>query len=444
MLRAFKSFVLEESLFEPEQRILLGVSGGCDSIVMVDLFRKAGFQFDMAHCNFQLRGEESIRDERFVEELARQLGVRFFLKRFQTSDYARANRLSIQMAARDLRYQWFSELTDQHGYDFVATAHHLDDQVETFFINLIRGTGIAGLQGISTKQGRIIRPLLFATRKQIEQYQTGHKLLYCTDSSNLTEKYLRNKIRHQLVPLLTEMNPDFMNGIIQTMGRLKDGGAVIKGRIDEAARQLVRQEGSTWVIGIPELRKLRPVRLYLMEILTPLGFNYSSVNNIIAALSGPSGKVFLSATHCLLKDRNKLIVQPLKAMQASSDTEYLLDRGVISFDQPLHLKFEEFTRTPDYKPEKDSRIATLDMDKMGFPLVLRKWRRGDRFQPYGMRGQKKLSDFFIDEKLSLFEKENTWLLESDNRIVWIIGHRIDERFRITRYTRQILRIEWIS
>lgn len=443
MLRAFKSFILEESLLEPEQRILLGVSGGCDSIVMVDLFRRAGFQFDIAHCNFQLRGEESLRDERFVEELSRQLGVRFFLKRFQTSNYARSNRVSIQMAARELRYQWFSELTEQHGYDYVAMAHHMDDQVETFFINLIRGTGVAGLQGISPKQGQIIRPMLFATRKEIEHYQSDQKLPFCTDSTNLAEKYLRNKIRHQLVPLLTEMNPDFLNGIIQTLERLKESGEILKGSIVEATGQLIRQKGSNWVIGIPELQKLKPVRPYLVEILTPLGFNYTSVTNIAAALNGPSGKVFLSSTHCLIKDRSELIVQPLQAMQASSDTEYLLDKGVMSIEKPLQLKFEEYPLTPDCKPEKDPRIATLDADRVGFPLVLRKWRRGDRFQPYGMRGQKKLSDFFVDKKLSLFEKENTWLLESDHRIAWVIGHRIDERFRITCHTRQIFRIEWI-
>ncbi len=444
MLNAFLLHIKKESLFLPHQPILLTVSGGIDSVVMVELFRQAGFLFGIAHCNFRLRGQEADRDEHFVRELAAKLQVRFYSKCFQTEQYARAHHLSIQMAARELRYQWFNELITRENFDYVATAHHLDDQIETLMINLIRGTGLDGLQGIYSKQGKIIRPLMFATRFEIEQFRNTLDLPFCEDSSNQSIKYTRNKIRHEIMPVLNSINPDFQKGLTQTIERLRDVRMIVREKIEEKKKFLCTGDGNALTINISELRKLTPTTAYLSEFLSPLGFNYPTVKKIDDSLTGISGKLFLSPTHCLLKDRKLLIVQPLHAIKSIPVKEYFIDGDVSQMDFPLSMNFRRLNIQEGFEPEKNPKIAHLDLALIRFPLTLRRWKKGDRFQPFGMYHTKKLSDFFTDEKFSLFEKTNRWILESDGKIIWLIGHRIDNRFRITSQTRQMLRIEWLG
>ncbi|MBP6976831.1 MAG: tRNA lysidine(34) synthetase TilS [Bacteroidales bacterium] len=441
MLNAFLHFIEKESLFLPHQPVLLTVSGGIDSVVMVELFRQAGLPFGIAHCNFGLRGSESQRDESFVRELAQRLNVRFFSRRFPTESFARQNHLSVQMAARELRYSWFNELMADENYDYAATAHHLDDQIETLMINLTRGTGLNGLQGIHAKQGRIIRPLMFATRREIEQFQLAYALPFCLDSSNLSDKYTRNKIRHEIMPILETINPDFRNGITQTIRRLQDAGKMVAEKINEKRTLVCTEDQNTTLISIPELLKLSPITAYLTEFLAPLGFNYPTIEKIAGSLTGISGKLFLSPTHCLLKDRRRLIVTPLDIGTPQAAREYFIDADVHRLNTPLPIRIEREEVTVNLRLDTRPEVANLDLALIRFPLWLRKWKRGDRFYPLGMNQSKKVSDFFIDEKLSLIGKSNAWILESDGKIIWIVGHRIDNRFAITSRTRNVLRIE---
>ena len=444
MLNAFIGYIRKESLFLPQQPVLLAVSGGMDSVVMTELFHRAGFQFGVAHCNFALRGEESDRDEHFVKELAAGYQVPFYSISFSTEDYARTHHLSVQMAARQLRYQWFGELLAGEHFDLVATAHHLDDQIETLLINLSRGTGLDGLQGIRSKQGKIIRPMMFATRAMIEQYQQEHQLAFCPDSSNLSDHYTRNRIRLHILPVFETINPDFRNGLTQTAERLKEAGMIVREKIGEKKKLVCIEDPEGLSISIPELLKLAPVNAYLSEWLSPFGFNYQTIKRISESLSGIPGKLFISPEYCLLRDRQKLIIRPAGSIARMPGTEVYIDADVTHMHHPIPLSIERLKLPDDFRPDTDPRIASLDMAMVHYPLILRKWKKGDFFQPFGMKHTKKLSDFFIDEKFSVFEKQDSWVLESGGKIAWLVGHRSDERFRITDRTRDILRIKWLS
>jgi tRNA(Ile)-lysidine synthase len=444
MLNAFLRYIKKESLFLPHQPILLAVSGGIDSVVMAELFHQAGFLFGVAHCNFTLRGPESDRDELFVEALAASYKVPFYSKSFPTEQYAREHHLSVQMAAREIRYRWFDELLDSSSFDLVAMAHHLDDQVETMLINLTRGTGLDGLQGIRPKQGRVIRPLLFATRNDIQKYQQDHGLAFCMDSSNLSVKYTRNKIRHEVLPVLNSINPDFRNGLALTIERLKEAGQIVRETIGEKRGMVCSEDPDGLTIHIPRLLKLSTVNPYLSEWLSPMGFNYQTIKRISESLTGISGKMFLTQAWCLLKDREKLIIRPVGSVTPATVNEYYIDADVTCIHYPVPLSFEKVYLSGDFRPDKNPRIAFLDLEMIRFPLILRRWKKGDSFQPFGMKHTKKLSDYFIDQKFSVFDKETSWILESDGKIAWLVGHRPDERFRITANATLTLRIEWLD
>lgn len=444
MLNAFLRFIRNESLFSPDQPILLAVSGGIDSVVMTALFHQAGFLFGIAHCNFTLRGEESDREERFVEQLAGGYKVPFYSRSFATENYAREHHLSVQMAARELRYRWFDELLDSQNFDLIATAHHLDDQVETILINLTRGTGLDGLQGIRSRQGRVVRPLMFATRTRIEQFQQDHNLPFCIDSSNLSAKYVRNKIRHEVLPVLDSINPDFRNGLSLTVERLKEAGLIVREQVRAKREMVCREDPDGLTIHIPRLLQLTAVNTYLNEWLSPMGFNYQTIKRISESLTGIPGKIFLSQTFCLIRDRDNLIVRPIGTVTPPTVSEYDIDADVTRIEQPVALSFEKIGLSGYFTPDKNPRIAFLDLEMIRFPLILRRWKKGDSFQPFGMKHTKKLSDFFIDEKFSVLEKENVWILESDGKIAWLVGHRPDDRFRITDKTAQALRVEWLD
>lgn len=437
MLQAFKSYIKDSGLFEKSERILLAVSGGVDSIVMVHLFKDAGFNFGIAHVNFGLRGEESQGDEAFVQNFAEQIEVPFYVRHFNTKQYASQNKISIQMAARDLRYAWFEELLNEHGYRFIATAHHLDDQAETFFINVLRGTGISGMHGILPKQGKIIRPLMFTTREKIMSVAIDRNLAWREDRSNKSRKYLRNKLRLDVLSELYKINPLFSHKLNESITHLRDVESIYNSHIAGVTADLVQHTAEGILISIDWVYEYEPHDTYLFELLKPYGFTFSVVKEIVHSLDTFSGKVFYSHTHRLLRDRENFIIQPLAELtEASFNKEiYSINRSASQMVDPIILDWHESDQVAEL-PMGKACIACLDIEKLTFPLHLRKWEKGDWFMPLGLKGKKKLSDFFINQKISLADKEKTWLLVSGEDIVWVVGKRIDNRFRITPKTRK--------
>lgn len=439
MLPYFLNFLSNRILLATDARILLAVSGGIDSVVMTELFSKAGYPFAIAHMNFNLRGEESLRDEDFVKNLAAKYKVQLFIKRVDTIEFARKNKLSVQVAARDLRYQWFEELRIKHGFDGVATAHHLDDQVETFLINLARGTGISGLHGIPVKNGHIIRPMLFASRQEIVDYSRENDLPFVEDSSNIYDKYTRNRIRHHVIPQLEKINPSFREGLNDTILNIRDAEIIYKHAIEMARNSIVIVRENQAIIKLVDLLNLNPLNTYAYELLSPYGFNISQVDQIIALKDSIPGKEIISPSHRLVRDREELIIVPRHDIPGKSEFEVNYGDLEPGISQPLRLSFEiREDLIADKKTSPDE--ALLDLVKLVFPLIIRKWKRGDAFVPFGMSKPKKLSDFFIDLKYSRIEKEQQWLLCSGNEIVWVIGRRIDDRYKVSDQTGNVLRI----
>lgn len=439
MINEFRKFVKNQKLWGSQSRLLLAVSGGVDSVSLVDLCLKLNLNFGVAHCNFSLRDAESDGDQEFVKSLASDLDLPFYTISYNTKEMAEELGISIQMAARKLRYDWFEEIALANGYAHIVTAHHLDDQIETFFINLIRGTGLSGLHGIPVKKGRIVRPLLFATSQQIRNYAAESKLKWREDSSNLTDKYLRNKIRHQIIPILIELNPAFRETMSETFYRLKEVNAIFKQKIEDGRADLIEETETETRILLSWLDEFGEHSTWLYELLKPFGFNFTVIKEIVQSLHGQSGKIFLSSTHRLVKDREHLIITPLERKEVKDKQQYLIHADTRSIVSPLQLKFD-IINNEKLTIIKESNHALIDFDKLAFPLVLRKWHPGDRFIPLGMKNFKKLSDFFINEKMSLSEKENTWLLLSGYEIVWISGRRIDNRFKINKQTKTVLHI----
>ncbi len=436
MIKAFITYIKEEKLIHPSDTVLLAVSGGIDSVVMCELFHQAKIKFAIAHCNFQLRGKESDEDELFVEQLSEKYNVPFHTIAFDTKQYAKKNKISIQVAARELRYNWFNEIADNFNYDCIATAHHQDDSIETFFINLLRGTGIRGLHGILSNQNNIIRPLLFAGRKGIESFAKQNKLKFREDSSNEEDKYTRNKIRHHLIPLLREINNHSEKNILLAMEHLKQVEDIYSQSVQKKRSKVTINKGGITTISIAGLKKLEPLSAYLYEFLQPFGFNGAVVNEIIDSLdTSVSGKQFFSTTHRLIKDRSYLFIEEKKSKKNQS-IEILKNSKTVIFDLSS-LRLKSIKRTKDYSIIFKKSVAQLDYDKLVFPLTLRKWEKGDFFYPIGMKGKKKLSDFFIDQKLSLIEKEDVWVMLSENKVAWVVGYRVDDRFKITDKTRKI-------
>lgn len=443
MLKSFQSYIEQQKLFSQKEKILLTVSGGMDSVVMCELFHLTGIKFGIAHCNFQLRGKESDGDDAFVKALAKKYKVEFHSIKFDTSSFAKKNKLSTQIAARQLRYTWFEEIKNEFKYKYIATAHHQDDSIETFFINIIRGTSISGLHGILPKQGNIIRPLLFTNKNEIIAFVKKHKLNYREDSSNASDKYVRNKIRHQVIPLLKELNPNLENTITNNIQHLRDVESIYKRDIENKRSQVVT--GNT--ISIELLKKLNPISTYLFEFLKPYHFNAATIEEINSALTAESGKQFFSDTHRLIKDRNFLIVEE-KSQKSNPDSYRGKSQKVKKNQKEIiidgsKLTFNKSEKTFNFKLSTLNSVVQLDYDKLEFPLEIRKWQIGDVFYPLGMKGKKKLSDFFIDKKLPIQKKENIWLLTSNKKIVWVIGQRIDDRFKITDSTKNIYLVKLI-
>lgn len=440
MLDEFKTFLEETRLFQQQPKVLLAISGGIDSVVMAHLFYRAHIPFDIVHCNFQLRGEESDGDEAFVRQLAEKFDVQCMVSSFETQQYADANQLSIQMAARDLRYQWFEELLQTHDHVYLATAHHKHDVLETMIFNLAKGTGLAGMHGIRFLQGQIIRPMLFTDRKQIEGYASAEKLHWREDSSNADDKYRRNLIRHEVIPVLEQINPSLMKTLEPTLERFMGAEAVVQAASEQVMKECIIVEKNDIYISLPKIHALPGLKVLLHEILKDYGFHYQQTREIVAMLqdeerSAHVGKVFDSATHRLNFDRNDLIISPIPVMQPAktsviSEKEH--EKHLDQFD--LDIKVLDARK---YNVMPLANIAALDHEKLKFPLKLRKWKKGDSFYPLGMNCKKKLSDFMVDTKIPLNLKDRVFVLTSGEDIVWVVGHRIDHRYRITNKTRQV-------
>lgn len=439
MLPQFLSFINKNRLFSSGDRILLAVSGGLDSVVMAWLFHKAGFAFGIAHCNFRLRGEESEADEKFVGELAARLRVPFHVNHFNTSEIAASAKISAQMAARDLRYRWFEEVRSSEKYDVVATAHHLDDQAETFLINLVRGTGIAGLHGIMPLLGKVVRPMLFASRSEIEEFAAKEQIRFRVDSSNQEEKYLRNKIRLGILPLLKELNPGFLENLTREIGWLRASEQAARKEIERHIPLILSKHWDQDIIDLSILNRTVAMELVAWEIFSRYGFNTDVVEDMIGSPEGESGRIFFSYSHRAVRDRNRIIVQPLQAVSLSA--EVMISANTRRIANPCKMSFKILSREELTTIPAGKEFACLDADRLNFPLELRKWKEGDSFQPFGMKGSKKVSDFLIDQKLSIPDKENTWVLLSAGKIVWLVGHRIDHRFRIRTNTEKVYRIK---
>ncbi|MBZ9630564.1 tRNA lysidine(34) synthetase TilS [Salegentibacter sp. LM13S] len=432
MEKAFKNEIKSQFPYLCNSKLLLAVSGGVDSVVLAHLCKAAKLDFALAHCNFNLRDEESDADEGFVATLAKRLQVELFVENFDTEQYAKDNSLSIQMAARDLRYEWFEELRLKHQFDYTLTAHHANDSLETFFINLLRGTGLEGLSGINSDSNKIIRPLLNFSRNEIAAYAKENNISWREDSSNASTKYLRNKIRHEVVPIFEELNPQFLEIFLKTQSHLKENEELVEDYMSLLYPKIIDRTKYGYSLDINYLKKVPNTPAVLYQLLKSFGF--TEWNDVYNLLDAQPGKMVFSASHKLIKDREYLILTEKSQIEdkvykiAKNEDFAMLPMGTFSFSEVGEIK------------EKTSNCIYVDPEKLDYPLRVRKWKKGDLFYPFGMKGKKKLSDFFKDKKLSLPEKENSWLLCSGDKIVWVINQRADRRFSITSPDQKIIKI----
>lgn len=444
--RDFLGFINDKLLFGPTDRVLLAVSGGLDSVVMAALFHRTGLRFAIAHVNFGLRDDESDGDALFVQNIADHYGVPFHLTRFDTTAFAAGRGISIQMAARELRYNWFDQLIREHGYAGVATAHHQNDVLETMLLNLTRGTGLAGFHGIAARQGAVIRPLLFATRAQLAHYAETTGLVYREDRSNADDKYARNRIRHQVVPVLTDLNPGLWQTLPRTIDRLRAAETIVRAELDRRWQQLAEPTDTGVFLPVDVLRATPELAFSLAEWIKPFGFSDGQVSQILKVLNRQTGQVFQSATHRIVHDRlstgrTGLLLDPLSA--GPSPPEIVLKAWP---SKPIQLTGRHvltvgfINELTGFKAPADPAIACLDADKLDFPLTLRPWTLGDRFRPIGLNGHKLISDFLTDLKVPRPERERVTVLVSGTAIVWVIGYRIAHGYRVTADTKRVVRL----
>lgn len=442
LLVRFRQQMKELGFDSPAGHFLLAVSGGMDSVVLAHLCKASGYPFTIAHCNFRLRDAESDGDEEFVSGLARRLDVPFISNRFDTKSYAATHRMGIQEAARVLRYEWFDKLLSgaegPASFSMLLTAHHADDNIETLLMNFFKGTGIKGLQGIRSRSGRILRPLLFAFREEIVTYAGQNNLAFREDSSNLSNVYTRNYFRNELIPAVEKVFPQVRQNLHNNIRRFTDIGHIYGEWIEKEKKKILIPRGPEYHISIGRLGRSHALPTLLYEIMSDFGFGPGQVEEVMALMKAGSGKQVLSSTHRVLNNRGWLIIAPAGTTAAK---HFLLgpDDHILTFGD--HTLTVEQVSSPG-SISSDKNVAQLDARHIRYPLLLRQWKAGDYFYPLGMKKKKKLSRFLIDQKVSLIEKEDIWVLESDGKILWVVGHRIDERFRISERTGAMLRITY--
>jgi tRNA(Ile)-lysidine synthase len=469
LLQRYQQFIKKENLFSPKDKLLLAVSGGVDSVVLCELCKQAGYNFQIAHCNFQLRGEESERDEKFVRELGEKYKVEVKVKKFDTEKFAEENKMSVQEAARVLRYEWFDELVrssefrvrsqdpelptpDSRLRTFVLTAHHADDNAETVLMNFCRGTGLHGLTGIPVAFGNTRRPLLIFTKDELIQFATENKLDFVEDSSNLSSKYTRNLFRNEIIPAISKVYPQVSENLNDNISRFKEIEKLYKVAVGAIKKKLVKVKGSEWHIPIQQLMGYHNKAL-IYELISDFGFSEKQVDEVIKLSASDSGKFMDSPTldYRIIRHRHWFVISPVHSALAGI---------VIIEEQNKHVAFQggkiEIERLQTSNPDKSGQalkpqipinrdrlsnnIALLDLKEISFPFILRKWKAGDYFYPLGMKKKKKLSRFFIDQKFSKTEKEKAWVIEMNKKIIWIVGQRIDERFKVTEKTKSVLKL----
>lgn len=438
LLNRFTEYWAKHSFAAPQQMILLAVSGGSDSMALADLFLKTKIPFAIAHCNFQLRGDESEQDEQMVRDWAFEKNIIFHHHRFDTKIKMDEWKKGVQETARILRYEWFEYLRQEHGYAYIATAHNANDNAETLLMNLFKGTGISGIHGIAAKKNTIIRPLLFAEKIDILKYVADNKILYREDASNATDNYLRNAVRHHVIPAAGEWFPDVVKQLNSSIERFADAELLYNKAIEQERKKLLDKRGNDYYISIAKFAKREPLHTLCYELSKPFGFSSAQVPQILNLLSAESGHYVQSATHRIIRNRNFLII----TASAQHSTDFIVIDALPCAITGSHHKYN---LKEEAKPDiinSDAAIALVDISKLTFPLILRRWKAGDYFYPLGMgMKKKKISKFFIDNKVPLHEKENIWVLESAKRIVWVAGMRLDERFKVTNNTTKVLRIE---
>ena len=434
MLQKLSNILQQNFPFLKEKKLLIAISGGIDSVVLTHLLSALNLNISLAHCNFNLRNTESDLDTVFVKELAEKLQIKCFTTSFETEKIAKENKESIQITARNFRYTWFQKTLQEHHFDFVLTAHHADDNLETFIINLTRGTGLDGFTGIPKINGNIVRPLLAFSREEISTYAKANNIQWREDASNASTKYIRNKIRHQIVPILKEINPNLLETFAKTSENLQESKQIIEDRIADISEKVIQSEKTILKIDINKINNLSNSKAYLHQLLK--SYNFTEWNDVYNLLSAQSGKQIFSKTHRLLKDRDFLILS-LKSLSPISETKLKIEESALEILKPIHLIFEDIKQ----KSTENKQTIYVDKNLLKYPLILRKRENGDYFYPIGMQGKKKLSKYFKDEKFSLFEKENTWLLcTAENEIIWVINHRQDKRFSINNLTKKAHKI----
>ena len=460
LIQTIKTYIEKNRLLPSDKPVIVGFSGGSDSVLLLYLLNRFGYQCIAAHCNFHLRDGESDRDELFCKKFTEDLHIVFEKADFDTRSYAAIHAISIEMAARELRYTWFETLRTRHDAQAIAVAHHRDDSNETLLLNLIRGTGIRGLSGIRPHNEWVVRPLLCIGKNEIIRYLTDHQLPFVTDSSNLSDEYTRNVIRLRLIPIMQELNPSIDEALARTAAHLSDVETIYLQTIEQAKEMLLKKDkDGLFSISIPELLSFTAPTAILYELLQPFGFTRVQSENVFNSLSGESGKLFETrdSRYQLLKDRTSLFIY--QKTEKREELFYINENDVEFDNLQIRLSFRKIAinqpfaidKSPSknatnqpFAIDKSPSTATLDYEKISFPLHLRRWRTGDWFIPFGMKSRKKVSDFFSDHKYSILRKNKTWLLCSGNDVIWIVGERMDNRFRVQKNTKNVLVINFFS
>jgi tRNA(Ile)-lysidine synthase len=453
LLQQYKDFIKKENLFSSRDKLLLAVSGGVDSVVLCELCKQAGYDFLIVHCNFQLRGAESERDEEFVRKLGEKYKVEVKVKKFDTEKFAEKNKMSFQEAARLLRYEWFNELVESSEFGvrshelmtpdsrlrtFLLTAHHANDNAETVLMNFCRGTGLHGLTGIPVSYGNIKRPLLIFTKDELMQFAKENKLEFVEDSSNLSSKYTRNLFRNEIIPAISKVYPQANENLNDNINRFKEIEKLYKLAVNDIKKKLVKEKRNEWHIPVKQLMGYNN-RALIYEIIADFGFNEKQIDEVIKLAESDSGKYIDSPTldYRIIRHRHWFIISPINSVESEI---IIIEKGISNLEFGNGRLGIEVIPDPQFQIPNSTHIGCFDFKFIKFPLILRRCKTGDYFYPLGMKKKKKLSRFFIDQKLSKTEKEKTWVIEMDKKIIWVVGKRIDERFKVTEKTKNVIKI----